>query len=298
MTPGADLAELIASEALPGGFEALVESLHAPLARRLTALATAASGPVVVGLTGPQGSGKTTAGKVLALLVARQGVNVAVLALDDFYLTLAERLRLAREVHPLLKTRGPPGTHDPRLAASTIAALAGPGPTPAPRFDKGADDRMQRSAWPLIEGPVDLVLFEGWCVGARPQPPSALAAPVNELERAEDPRCIWRTFVNDALAGPYQPLFTPIAFQILFCAPTFETVFEWRAEQERKLRARRPGAGQTDAEIARFVQHYERLTRHIAAEMPSRADVVVRLAPDRSVQAIEWREAPYSTMAE
>jgi D-glycerate 3-kinase len=224
-------------------------------------------------------------------------LRAEVLALDDFYLTRAEREGLAQEIHPLLLTRGPPGTHDPQLATTTIQALARPAATPVPRFDKGVDDRLPSAEWPIVEGPADIIFFEGWCVGARPQPSAALDAPVNELERLEDPDRRWRTFVNEALSCDYQSLFALVDVQVLFCAPSFGTVLDWRLQQEHKLRARRPGAGQTDAEIARFVQHYERLTRHIAAEMPPRADVLVRLAPDRSLETVAWRRA-YSTIAE
>jgi D-glycerate 3-kinase len=241
----------------------------------------------VVGVTGPQGSGKTTAAMVLARLAAASGMRTATLSLDDLYLPHAERLRLASEVHPLLATRGPPGTHDVALGLELLARLARPGVIAAPSFDKGSDDRRPRREWPELAGPFDLILFEGWCVGARPQTPEALVSPVNDLERREDQRGIWRRYVNDALAGPYQQLFAPISLQLLFLAPDFATVLDWRLEQERKLRARRPGAGQTDADVARFVEFYERLTRHIAAEMPRRADVVVRLDAARTPISIE-----------
>jgi D-glycerate 3-kinase len=261
--------------------------LHAPLAERLVAKARAGAAPLVAGVTGPQGSGKTTAAMVLERLARAEGLRTATLSLDDLYLPRGERLRLAREVHPLLATRGPPGTHDVGLGIELLARLGRPGIVAAPSFDKGTDDRRPMREWKTLEGPFDLVLFEGWCVGARAQAPEDLAAPVNDLERQEDRDGVWRRFVNDSLAGPYQALFAPIGHQLLFLAPDFATVLRWRLEQESKLRAARPGAGQSDAEVARFVQFYERLTRHIAAEMPARADVVVRLDADRSPVSIE-----------
>ncbi|HEY3798320.1 MAG TPA: kinase [Caulobacteraceae bacterium] len=235
--------------------------------------------PLVVGLTGPQGSGKSTLAAQLPAALAARGLSAAILALDDLYLPRAERQRLAREVHPLFATRGPPGTHDAALGADILARLAQGAAAQAPSFDKGADDRLA-GARPI--DPADVVIFEGWCVGARPQPPAALATPVNALERDEDPDGVWRRAVNDALAGPYKALFAPIGFQVLLRAPSFETVFGWRRQQELALRAE--GRGQSDAELARFIQHYERLTRHIDAEMPARADVVVDLGPDREVR--------------
>lgn len=249
-------------------------------------IAAAADRPIVVGLTGAQGSGKSTLAAALLGRLAAHGLRAAVLALDDLYLPKADRLRLAAAVHPLLATRGVPGTHDVALGLAVLDSLAGAPLTEVPSFDKGADDRRPRRAWPRVAGPVDVVIFEGWCVGARPQPAADLAAPINALERERDPGGVWRRYANEALAGDYRRLFARLDLQALLLAPGFDAVLGWRLQQEHDLRAARPGAGQTDAEIAVFVQHYERLTRHMAAEMPARADVVVRLARDRSVLAI------------
>jgi D-glycerate 3-kinase len=141
--------------------------------------------------------------------------------------------------------------------------------------------------WPRVQAPVDVVLFEGWCVGARPQPPADLARPLNALERDEDPQGVWRAHANDALAGPYQALFDRLDLFVLLQAPSFEVVLDWRREQERKLRERlaREGAGASkamgDEAVARFIAHYERITRWILAEAPGRADIVVRLDAQR-----------------
>lgn len=277
------LAAFLRDEALPEGFAAEVERLHAPLAARIAAVAM---GPAfVVGICGPQGSGKTTAVRVVAALLEARGLKVATLSLDDLYLPRADREALAREVHPLLRTRGAPGTHDVALGLAVLDGLAGKGETALPRFDKAIDDRAPVDAWPVVAGPVDIVLFEGWCVGARPAPAEALREPVNALERECDPDGAWRAHVNAALAGPYRPLFARLDLLMLFTAPDFETVVAWRQEQEAKLRDRLAATGRggamSDDEVAVFVQHYERLTRHIAREMPARADVVVALDKDR-----------------
>jgi D-glycerate 3-kinase len=244
--------------------------------------AAACAGPFVVGLTGSQGSGKSTLAAQLPPLLAARGLRAAVLSLDDLYLPKAERQRLARDVHPLLATRGVPGTHDVALGARTLASLGRAGETPIPRFDKASDDRLPRAEWTRFEGPADVIVFEGWCVGARPQPAEALVTPVNDLERTRDPEGVWRRYANDALAGPYRALFDPIGFQALLLAPSFDVVLGWREQQEHVLIAK-GGAGQSDAELAVFVQYYERLTRWIAEEMPGRADVTVKLDRERGV---------------
>jgi D-glycerate 3-kinase len=279
------LAALLREENLPAEFAAEIEALHAPLAARIAAVAM---GPAfLVGICGPQGSGKSTTVAVVAALLEARGLKVATLSLDDLYLPRADREALARDVHPLLRTRGVPGTHDVALGLAVLDDLAGQGETALPRFDKASDDRAPVDAWPVVAGPVDVVLFEGWCVGARPEPPQALAAPLNALERERDPDGTWRAYVNAALAGPYRALFARLDLLVLLTAPDFETVLAWRREQEAKLRGRLAEAGQgadramSDEEVAVFVQHYERLSRHIAREMPARADLVVALDADR-----------------
>lgn len=242
---------------------------------------------MVAGMCGSQGSGKTTLARALALRAEAAGVATAVLSLDDLYLTRAERETLAREVHPLLRTRGVPGTHDVALGLATFAALERGEPARLPRFDKGQDDRAPVSEWPGTSAHTRLLIFEGWCLGAVPQAEEALVQPVNELERNEDPQGTWRRYANTALAGPYRPLFGRLDLLILLAAPDFEVVRDWRIEQERSLHEAGAPAAMDDAQITRFIQHYERLTRHILREMPGRADLVAWLDRDRSVKRID-----------
>jgi D-glycerate 3-kinase len=279
--------DFLRREALPQSYREVLHAHVLPLGEALGAASQGMTRPLRVGLCGAQGSGKSTMVAALAAQLASRGVRVAALSLDDCYLTHAERQALARTVHPLLATRGVPGTHDVSLAQRTFASLALPGETALPSFDKAVDDRREAARWPRIAGPADIVLFEGWCVGARPQAPEALRDPVNALERDEDPHGIWRRFVNAALEGPYRPLFDGFDRLILLQAPSFEVVFDWRREQERKLAQRLATSGgkatavMDEAKLGRFIAHYERLTRHILAEMPARADVLFSLDPQR-----------------
>lgn len=267
-------------------------SLETPTAADLIerAIHTKLSGwgrrPLVVGVCGSQGSGKSTVCKTLTTRFTQSGLRVANLSIDDLYLPLADRVKLAKHVHPLLRTRGVPGTHDTKLGVHTLHALAHAGQVPLPRFDKAVDDRRPKAEWDSLEGPAQLVLLEGWCVGARPQTLEALNCPVNALEANEDVDGRWRRYVNDALGGEYQGLFGKIDLLVLLAAPSFDVVLKWRTQQEHELRAQTQGASSgvmSDAEVARFIQHYERLTRHILIEMPGRADLVIRLSPDRQV---------------
>lgn len=273
----------MAAERLPESFAASVEAICVPLAERI------AAGPPgqVVGVCGSQASGKSTITAVVRRLLEQKGLKVALFSLDDLYLTHAERQALARDVHPLFATRGVPGTHDVGLGETLIDSLLRAGETAVPAFDKAADDRRPRVDWPRFQGPADVVLFEGWCVGARPQAEAELVAPINDLERERDPGGVWRREVNAALAGPYQRLFGRLSSLVLLAAPSFEVVLGWRLEQEHKLRDRLDREGgdasrvMSDAAVETFIRHYERLTRHILREMPLHAHVVVRLGEDR-----------------
>lgn len=275
------LAAFIAAEGLPEGFRRTAALVCEPLAALAAAARAELGRTVVIGVCGAQGSGKSTIAAATARILCDRGRRTAVLSLDDLYLSREARADLARAVHPLLQTRGPPGTHDVGRGTQVLARLAQDGPVELPRFDKARDEPRPHGDWPVFEGPADVVLFEGWCVGAIPQPTAALAAPVNALEREEDPDGRWRRFVNAALGHEYRPLFAGLDRLVLLKSPSFEAVADWRGEQEAKLRAR-TGTGMRPDEIPRFVAHYERLTRWILQEMPGRADWTVPLARDRS----------------
>ena len=280
----AGLEAFMAQEKLPDAFARTVELVCEPLAARAHRLKTVRKKTVIIGLSGPQGSGKSTIAAATVKLLEARGLSAVALGLDDFYLTRDARQRLAAEVHPLLATRGPPGTHDVGMAGAALDQLRAKGKVSLPRFDKAADNRAPRGTWETLKSPVDVILFEGWCIGAVAQGVGALRDPVNALERDEDPHAVWRTYVNDQLNGPYQQLFGRMHDLVMLAPPGFEAVAGWRKEQEHKLRER-TGAGMTDPEIDRFVSHYERITRWMLAEMPGRADWVVSLDKDRQPYA-------------
>jgi D-glycerate 3-kinase len=269
--------------ALPGDPDAWLARCGLPLAEALAERARRAGRGLLAGVAGAQGTGKSTACQLLVPLLERGfGLRALVLALDDFYLPRAERLRLARELHPLLATRGVPGTHElPLLAATLRAARSGEALT-LPRFDKARDDRAPEPR--QVHGRFDLVLLEGWCVGARPESEAELAVPCNALEAEQDADGRYRRHVNAQLAGPYAALFATLDELVYFAAPDFSSVYGFRREQEAPLRS--AGGGMDDAELARFIAHFERITRHMLRELPGRADVLVQLDAARQVTSV------------
>lgn len=251
----------------------------------------------IFGINGAQGSGKSTAATFLKdVLCSAHGLNVVALSLDDFYLPRAARRNLALAVHPLFATRGVPGTHDTNLGIDTLKKLRclQPGETLAlPQFSKAEDDRMPAIHWPSVEGPVDLVLFEGWCVGLQPQPRSELDVPANNLEALEDADGHWRRIVNEHLGGAYALWFSLLEALVFLRVPDFGCVRRWRWQQEQDT-ARRAGLSgtglQSQAQLERFIQHYERLTAHALRVMPAQADVMLTLREDHRVEEIRFRQ--------
>jgi D-glycerate 3-kinase len=287
---------LIRSQALPASYRLMVDRVHRPAALRIAEARRAAGRPIVVGLCGSQGSGKSTMAAFLKVLLEARGLKTAVLSLDDLYLTLPEREALAREVHPLLKTRGVPGTHDPGLGLALLDVLGdGPAEVSLPRFDKAEDTRAPAETWPRVTSPVDVILFEGWCVGAIAQDEETLGGAVNLLERDEDPDGVWRRYVNERLRTDYATLFGRIDLLALLKAPSFEVVYGWRSLQEQKLadKVKREGllgAKLMDAaQIKRFLMFYQRLTEWILEEMPGRADIVMPLDEDHRILGADFR---------
>ncbi len=290
------LDALIRSHALPAAYRQMVDRIHRPAAERIAEARRSIGRPIVAGLCGSQGSGKSTMAVFLKALLEERGLKTAVLSLDDLYLTLPERERLAADVHPLLKTRGVPGTHDVGLGQALIDVLSdGVAEVSMPRFDKAEDTRAPAERWPRVASPVDVILFEGWCVGAMPQAEMALTRPINTLEHDEDADGVWRRYVNAQLKGDYAGLFGRIDILALLQAPSFEVVYGWRALQEQKLaetvkREGLTGAKVMDAQqIRRFLMFYQRLTEWILEEMPGRADILMPLDEDHRIRGIEFR---------
>lgn len=275
-----------------------LKNCELPLAQWLFESQRARSKALVVGVNGPQGCGKsTTVASLKCLLEQYFGLRVAVVSIDDFYLTKAERQSLGKTVHPLLVTRGVPGTHDVDLAIKTLTHLQlAQGELAIPSFNKAVDDRLPRKDWPVVTAPLDVILFEGWCVGAVAESEDALITPVNSLERNEDEDAHWRQYVNLSLASGYRDLFDLLDAMIVFSCGDFSWVFDWRKEQEQENaeRAKARGSAVTgimsDAQLQRFVLHYERITRHCQTVLPAMADVVIPLSKSREVAALQWRQ--------
>ena len=210
----------------------------------------------VVAITGSQGSGKSTLAKILVQQLNDLGLAAVCVSLDDFYLSRQDRVELGRRVHPLLVTRGVPGTHDSQRMGQVLKQMSsstGSVKLQLPQFNKGLDDRVAD-----IEATAELLVIEGWCLGVQPQPAALLEQPVNELERSEDTHGIWRRWSNEQIQQNYLPLWSLIDDWVLLQPPEFAQVLQWRRQQELAL----PSAQRmSEAQLQRFIQHYQRLTQ-------------------------------------
>ncbi|MBL8552117.1 MAG: hypothetical protein JNJ73_19170 [Hyphomonadaceae bacterium] len=248
------------------------------VAERVQALRVSRALPLV-GLNGAQGSGKSTLAALLKRALAKfWNARTAVLSLDDFYLTKADRLLLAAEVHPLCATRGVPGTHDCPLLAQTLSQLTAAtaqSRTQIPAFSKLDDDRAPADAWTVFVGCPDIILFEGWCVGLSADLVPPWRGPINALESEADPDGVWHRWSRGCLAERYTPFWQMIDLLVCVAQPEdIRSVVQSRLKQEQGLSGEAPRMD--ERQIERFVQHYERYTLALWSAMPHIADMVVR----------------------
>lgn len=276
--------EFVAKHRLPLSYKAIIKQFWEPLAK---SIAERSERPLIVGINGAQGSGKSTLADCLKfILETEHSFKAEILSLDDFYYSKEKRSELAKSVHPLLQTRGAPGTHDVDAILETFALIKAQSTNEIswPRFSKANDDRNDSPNTASL--PIDVVLFEGWCVGAKAQEPEELEEPINELERSVDDNGNWRRYVNESLSMSYQLAFQQIDLLVMLQVPSWQSVIEWRLLQEQKLRDSTNG-GMTDNKVREFTQYFERLTRHQLATLPEVADVLIKLDESHEIKCIE-----------
>lgn len=282
----------IAAHQLPSAYAGQIQQWFAGLAAELLTHQKNANRPFLVGVHGAQGSGKTTLAACLSYLLSEIYQCQAIyLSLDDFYLTKSDRQQLAERIHPLLATRGVPGTHDiPQLINTLHALLQGDMPIAITKFNKASDDRVAAADWPVMSQQPKIIILEGWCLGALPQVDEALSIAVNALEENEDPECVWRQYVNQQLAGDYQTLFAMVDYWLMLQAPGFDCIYQWRRQQEQLLAETVDNTAQVaimnDQDLARFIQFYQRLTEHCLQQLPARMDTVLTLNSQQQITGL------------
>ncbi len=247
-----------------------------------------------LGLSGGQGSGKTTISKILKIIMKNYFKRkVYVSSIDDFYKTLNQRKRLSEKIHPLFKTRGVPGTHDINLIIKFFKNIKINKfrKFKLPKFDKSIDDRIKSKYFSQINTKPEIVILEGWCVGAKAQSNSLVKRPINVLEKNEDKDLKWRKYVNQKLKNEYKKLFSMIDHFIFIKVPNFNMVLKWRLLQEDKLRKkfRKSNKIMNYEEIKRFIMFYQRITLQMIRDLSKSASVVMLLKKNHEIKKILYK---------
>jgi len=247
-----------------------------------------------LGLSGGQGSGKTTITGILKIILNKFFKrNVCVTSIDHFYKTLDERNKMSKQIHTLFKTRGVPGTHDIRLVKKFFNNIKKNKfkEFKIPKFDKSTDDRKKNKYWSNISKKPEIVILEGWCVGAKPQSNSLIKKPINILEKQEDRRLIWRKLVNEKIKTEYKKVFSMIDHLIFLKVPSFNMVFKWRLLQENKLKKKSQSNDKIMSykEIKRFIMFYQRITLQMIKDLSKSASVVMFLKKNHEIKKVLFR---------
>jgi len=248
-----------------------------------------------LGLSGGQGSGKTTIVGIMKIILEKFFKRkVYTISIDDFYKTLKERNQMSRTIHPLFKTRGVPGTHDIKLIKKLFNFIKRRKfkKFKLPKFDKSIDDRAKREYWTNIKKRPEIIILEGWCVGAKPQSNFLIKNPINALEKNEDKNLTWRNYVNNKLKNEYQKIFAMIDHFIFLKVPNFNMVLKWRFLQERKLKKKSylNKKIMSHTQIKRFIMFYERITLQMIKDLDKCASMVILLKKNHQIKKVLFRK--------
>ncbi len=247
---------------------------------------------LVIGLTGGQGSGKSTISNILKIIL-KEGfrLNTVNFSIDDFYKTHKQRKKMSQTISPLFLTRGVPGTHDTKLLLDCLKKLKRTNFKKylIPKFDKSIDDRLPKKKWQRIINKPDVVIFEGWCVGATPQKNKDLKFPINILEKEKDKDKIWRNRVNKELKTKYKNIFQLIDKYIFLKVPSFKYVYKWRSLQEKKLILTAKGKKtMSKSQIKNFIMFYERLTKHMLKNFSKKSEFIINIDNKHRLKSIKY----------
>ena len=254
--------------------------------------------PFFLGLVGGQGTGKTTTSSILEIILKKYfKLNVFKISIDDFYKTREERLNLSKKIHPLLMTRGVPGTHDINIMLDFFKKSKSRNfkPFKLPKFNKAIDDRCKKNQWYTLKKRPDVIIFEGWCVGAKAEKNSTLKKSINSMEKSKDTKLIWRKYVNNELKSKYKKLYDQLDCLIYLKAQSFSLLQKWRLIQEKKLWLKNKNKKtknkiMTKEDVLSFMQTYQRVTQNMFKFAPKYASIIFNLNSDHQIKSAIYKK--------
>ncbi len=254
------------------------------------------SKPYFVGLAGGQGTGKTTVSSIIEIVLRKYfKLNIFKISIDDFYKTRKERISLSKKTHPFLMTRGVPGTHDINIMLNFFKKTKSKNfrSLKLPKFDKAIDDRCDKKLWYSIKKRPDVIIFEGWCVGARAENNNTLKKHINALERKEDKKLVWRKFVNQQLKLKYKKLYAQLDCLLFLKAGSFSLLQKWRLKQEKKLRLNNVGIKNSKImnkkDVIKFMQTYQRVTQNMLKYAPKYSSIILNLNRNHQIKSVKYK---------
>ena len=252
--------------------------------------------PYFVGLAGGQGTGKTTISSLIRIILTKYfKLNVFRISIDDFYKTRKERINLSKRVHPMLLTRGVPGTHDINMMLDFFKKSKSKKfkRLKLPTFNKAIDDRFNKKKWYDLKNKPDVIIFEGWCVGAKSENSITLKRTINSMEKLEDQRQIWRKYVNQQLKTKYKNLYSQLNCLVYLKAKNFSLLQKWRLKQERKLWLKNKKNLKLKimnrGDVINFMQTYQRITQNMFKKMPKYASITLNLNTNHQIKSAVYK---------
>ena len=252
--------------------------------------------PYFVGLAGGQGTGKTTSSSLIEIILTKYfKLKVFRISIDDFYKTRKERISLSKRVHPMLLTRGVPGTHDINMMLKFFKKVKSKKfkRLKLPTFNKAIDDRYNKKYWYDLKKKPDVIIFEGWCVGAKPEGNNTLNKTINLMEKNKDKKRIWRKYVNQQLKSKYKKLYSQLNCLIYLKAKNFSLLQKWRLKQERKLLVNNKKNSKlkimNKEDVLSFMQTYQRITQNMFKNMPQYASIIINLNSNHQIKTAVYK---------
>ena len=253
--------------------------------------------PYFVGLAGGQGTGKTTSSSLIKIILTKYfKLKVFKISIDDFYKTRKERIRLSKRVHSMLLTRGVPGTHDINMMLNFFKKVQSKKfkRLKLPTFNKAIDDRFNKKRWYDLKEKPDVIIFEGWCVGAKAEKINTLNKTINLMEKNKDKKKIWRKYVNQQLKSKYKNLYSQLNCLIYLRAKNFNLLQKWRLKQERKLLLSSKKNSKlkimNKEDVLSFMQTYQRVTQNMFKNMPKYASIILNLNSNHQIKTAVYKK--------